>query len=94
MNERNARFALAAAFFLYVLWMRTYDVATTFLMLGEQTRDWTIALGGLTDLPLVGAPSNGGGEQGRQVGVAFLEVRRMLETVERAGVVLTRRAMC
>lgn len=34
------------------------------------------------------APANGGGEQGRQVGVAFLEVRRLLETVERAGIVL------
>ncbi len=34
------------------------------------------------------APSNGGGEQGRQVGVAFLEVRRLLETVERSGIVL------
>ena len=52
MNERNARIALAAALFLYVLAIRTYDVATTFLMLGEQTRDWTIALGGITDLPL------------------------------------------
>jgi hypothetical protein len=34
------------------------------------------------------APTNGGGEQGRQVGVAFLEVRQILETVERAGIVL------
>jgi hypothetical protein len=34
------------------------------------------------------APANGGGEQGRQVGVAFLEVRRLLETLERAGIVL------
>jgi hypothetical protein len=34
------------------------------------------------------APTNGGGEQGRQVGVAFLEVRQLLETVERAGIVL------
>jgi hypothetical protein len=34
------------------------------------------------------APMNGGGEQGQQVGVAFLEVRRLLETVERAGIVL------
>jgi hypothetical protein len=34
------------------------------------------------------APSNGGGDEGRQVGVAFLEVRRMLETVEHAGIVL------
>ena len=34
------------------------------------------------------APTNGGGEQGRQVGVAFLEVRQLLDTVERAGIVL------
>jgi hypothetical protein len=34
------------------------------------------------------APTNGGGEQGQQVGVAFLEVRRLLEVVERAGLVL------
>jgi hypothetical protein len=61
MDKRSARVALAAVFFLYVLAMRTFDVATTFLMLGEQTRDWTIALGGITDLPLVGAPSTAGG---------------------------------
>src|SRR5688572_10743687 len=30
-------------------------------MLGEQTRDWTIALGGITELPLTGAPSTAGG---------------------------------
>jgi hypothetical protein len=34
------------------------------------------------------APTNGGGEEGRQVGIAFLEVRRLLETVEQAGIVL------
>jgi hypothetical protein len=34
------------------------------------------------------APSNGGGVQGRQVGVAFLEVRRLLETIEQSGIVL------
>jgi hypothetical protein len=34
------------------------------------------------------APTNGGGEQGRRVGVAFLEVRRLLETIERSGIVL------
>jgi len=34
------------------------------------------------------APTNGGGEEGRQVGIAFLEVRRLLETIERAGIVL------
>ena len=34
------------------------------------------------------APTNGGGEEGRQVGVAFLEVRRLLEVVEQSGIVL------
>jgi hypothetical protein len=34
------------------------------------------------------APSNGGGDEGRQVGVAFLEVRRLLETLEQSGLVL------
>jgi hypothetical protein len=34
------------------------------------------------------APTNGGGDEGRQVGVAFLEVRRLLETIEQAGIVL------
>ena len=53
--------AVAAVFFLYVLLIRTYDIAGTFLMLGEQTRDWTIALGGITELPLTGAPSTAGG---------------------------------
>jgi hypothetical protein len=34
------------------------------------------------------APANGGGDHGRQVGVAFLEVRRLLETIEQSGLVL------
>lgn len=61
MSERVARIAVATAFFLYVLAIRIYDVADTFLMLGEQARDWTIALGGITELPLTGAPSTAGG---------------------------------
>jgi hypothetical protein len=61
MKERYARMAVAAIFFLYVLSIRVYDIADTFLMLGEQTRDWAIALGGITELPLTGAPSTAGG---------------------------------
>ena len=61
MKERVARIAVAAAFFIYVLTIRVYDIADTFLMLGEQTRDWAIALGGITELPLTGAPSTAGG---------------------------------
>jgi hypothetical protein len=59
-NRRRAA-VLGGALFLYVLAIRTYDVSSTFLMLGEQTRDWTIALGSLFDLPLTGAPSTAGG---------------------------------
>ena len=61
MKERYVRVAVAAVFFSYVLYIRIYDIADTFLMLGEQTRDWTIALGGVTELPLTGAPSTAGG---------------------------------
>ena len=34
------------------------------------------------------APTNGGGESGRQVGEAFLKVRGMLGTLEEAGIVV------
>ena len=61
MPERVAKIAVAAVFFSYVLYIRVYDIADTFLMLGEQTRDWAIALGGITELPLTGAPSTAGG---------------------------------
>ena len=61
MFVREARVAISAVFFGYVLYIRTYDIADTFLMLGEQTRDWSIALGGITELPLTGAPSTAGG---------------------------------
>lgn len=61
MTGPRARVAVAAIFFLYVLYIRVYDIADTFLMLGEQTRDWAIALGGITELPLTGAPSTAGG---------------------------------
>jgi len=61
MPDRVAKPAVAAVFFSYVLYIRVYDIADTFLMLGEQTRDWAIALGGITELPLTGAPSTAGG---------------------------------
>ena len=32
--------------------------------------------------------TNGGGEEGRQVGEAFLEVRRLLSTLQEAGIVV------
>jgi hypothetical protein len=61
MNGPRARAAIALAFFSYVALVRTDGIATSFLLLGEQTRDWTLALGHWWDLPLTGAPSTGGG---------------------------------
>lgn len=57
----RARIAIAALFFAYALTIRTYDITSTFLMLGDQIRDWTIALGSWRDLPLTGPPSVAGG---------------------------------
>ena len=61
----RARLAIAVAFFVYVLIIRTYDLANSLLMIGEQIRDWRIALGSWTELPplrsdLVGAGSENG----------------------------------
>lgn len=68
VTKPRARVALAAGFFIYVLVIRTDDITGTFLMLGDQVRDWTIALGGWRDLPLAGPPSVAGG---RTLGPAF-----------------------
>jgi hypothetical protein len=57
----RARVAVTLAFFIYVVAVRTHGVAGTFLLLGEQTRDWTLALGSWRDLPLTGTPSTSGG---------------------------------
>ena len=67
-SNRRGVAVVAVALFVYVLGIRTYDVATTFLMLGEQTRDWAVALGGIAELPLLGAPSTAGG---RGLGPAY-----------------------
>jgi hypothetical protein len=57
----RARVAIAVAFFTYVVFVRTHDITGTFLLLGEQMRDWTLALGSWRDLPLTGTPSTAGG---------------------------------
>jgi hypothetical protein len=57
----NRRWVVALAFFAYVVWERTDGITSSFLLLGEQIRDWNIALGGWQDLPLTGTPSGAGG---------------------------------
>src|SRR4029453_13134467 len=61
MNESRARTAVALAFCCYVAWLRTDGISSSFLLLGEQIRDWNLALGHWWDLPLTGTPSGAGG---------------------------------
>ncbi len=60
-NHMNRRRVVALAFFAYVAWARTDGIASSFLLLGEQIRDWNLALGSWRDLPLTGTPSGAGG---------------------------------
>jgi hypothetical protein len=57
----RARTAIALAFFCYIAWLRTDGISSSFLLLGEQIRDWNLALGHWWDLPLTGTPSGAGG---------------------------------
>lgn len=61
MKTPRLRIAIAVAFFVYVLLIRTDDITSTFLMLGDQIRDWTVALSSWRELPLTGPPSLAGG---------------------------------
>ena len=47
--------------FLYSVFFRTYSVGQTFHLFGDQMRDWRIAAGAFSDLPLVGTPRVDGG---------------------------------
>lgn len=49
------------ALFVTLVVLRTYGVAQTMWMLGDQIRDWRVALGSLTSLPLDGPASAAGG---------------------------------
>jgi hypothetical protein len=64
----RVRAAAVVAFFAYITFVRTHDIPNTFPLLGEQTRDWTVALGSWHELPLTGTPSTGGG---RGLGPAY-----------------------
>ena len=53
--------ALPAALFVFLIVARTWGVTDRFLMLGDQIRDWGIALGPFTSLPWVGPVTHVGG---------------------------------
>jgi hypothetical protein len=52
---------IAVVLFAYLVFFRTRGVADSFWLLGDQIRDWTIALGPWRELPLTGTPSSVGG---------------------------------
>ena len=47
--------------FVLAVTVRVWDISRHFWMLGDQIRDWGIALGPFTSLPLVGPPTHVGG---------------------------------
>lgn len=55
------RVALLVVTFAFTLIVRVRGISTHFWLLGDQIRDWTIALGPFADLPLVGPPMHVGG---------------------------------
>lgn len=60
-KRRWLELTVAAALFVYLVWIRTHNISQQFWLFGDQIRDWRIAMGPLLDLPLVGAPSSAGG---------------------------------
>jgi hypothetical protein len=55
------RVALPAAVFVFASLARTWQISSHFAMLGDQIRDWSIALGPIRSLPLVGPATHFGG---------------------------------
>ncbi|MFN7984022.1 MAG: hypothetical protein U0Q11_19420 [Vicinamibacterales bacterium] len=53
--------ALLLLVFAYLTYARVHDATNSFLLLRDQMRDWTIALGTFRSLPLTGTQSTAGG---------------------------------
>src|SRR6266702_4234721 len=74
MNTRRTRssdpllIAILILTFLFTLTIRVWGISSRFWLLGDQIRDWSIALGPLAELPLVGPATHVGGYT---VGPAF-----------------------
>ena len=67
-NSRLTLFAVVALVFALAVTLRVWDVSSRFWLLGDQIRDWRIALGPFADLPLVGPATH---VNGYTVGPAF-----------------------
>jgi hypothetical protein len=59
--RRGADALVALLLFVALTWARTAGISENFWLLGEQIRDWAIAIGPWHDLPLAGTPSTVGG---------------------------------
>lgn len=57
-SHRLARWLVPCAVFLFTVLIRVRGVTANFWLLGDQVRDWGIALRPFTDLPLVGPPTH------------------------------------
>src|SRR5580765_2633630 len=63
-----SRLAILVLVFVLALTVRVWGISTRFWLLGDQIRDWSIALGPFKDLPLVGPATH---VNGYTVGPAF-----------------------
>jgi hypothetical protein len=68
MLRRFNQQSVAAVVFAFTLGIRVWGISTRFQLLGDQIRDWSIALGSFRDLPLVGPPTH---VHGYTIGPAF-----------------------
>ena len=57
----TARSATVVVTFVYLMTVRTWGISDTFWLLGDQIRDWRLALLPFDQLPLTGPPSSVGG---------------------------------
>jgi hypothetical protein len=58
LDLRTARIAIFALTFIFTLTIRVWGISTHFLLLGDQMRDWAIAMRPLSDLPLIRPPTH------------------------------------
>ena len=61
MTRLMTRAAPVVAIFVYLTIARTWGISDSFWLLGDQIRDWRLALLPFSELPLTGAPSSAGG---------------------------------
>jgi hypothetical protein len=75
---QRREWAVGALLFAIVFAGRVWGIGTRFLLLGDQMRDWDIALRPLADLPLVGPPTH---VHGYTIGPAFYWILWLIRVV-------------